>query len=202
MATRHVFKLFGSIGPAGSLVSLTEKICSSLYPHAYNFGDENQVESQIDKDLRAVREEYIKALFNQKNRFAKKIAQGEETKKEAYEDLIKLIKVFIEKTTRLEKNKYMRERIFYQRERQQVLYDEANKNYNQCNIEIEDNLVKQAKTICKPSKEDFDNFFKKEFNLMEDEAFVGSLRQRIDENAAKQFFNQWRQLVEEFDAQK
>ena len=52
MATRNVFKFFGSIGPAGSIVSLTEKLCSSLYQHAYNFGDESQVESQIDKDLR------------------------------------------------------------------------------------------------------------------------------------------------------
>jgi len=41
MATRNVFKFFGSIGPAGSIVSLTEKLCSSLYPHAYNFGDES-----------------------------------------------------------------------------------------------------------------------------------------------------------------
>ena len=78
MATRHVFKLFGSVGPAGSLVSLTEKICSSIYPHAYNFGDESHIESQIDRDLRSVREEYIKALFNQKNKFAKKTTQGEE----------------------------------------------------------------------------------------------------------------------------
>jgi len=204
MATRHVFKLFGSIGPAGSLVSLTEKICSSIYPHAYNFGDESHVESQIDRDLRSVREEYIKALFNQKNKFAKKTGQGagEDQKAAAYEELIKLIKVFIEKTVRLEKNKYMRERIFYQRERQQVLYDEANQNYNNCNIEIEDNLVKQAKTICKPSAEDFDRYFKKEFNLMDDEAFVGSLRDRINETAAKDFYNKWRQFVEEFDAEK
>ena len=72
MATRNVFKFFGSIGPAGSLISLTEKICSSIYPHAYNFGDESQIESQIDLDLRKMREDYIRDLFNQKNKFAKK----------------------------------------------------------------------------------------------------------------------------------
>jgi hypothetical protein len=72
MATRNVFKFFGSIGPAGSLVSLTEKICSSWYPHAYNFGDDTQIESQIDKDLRKVREDYIKEIFQQRNRFIKK----------------------------------------------------------------------------------------------------------------------------------
>jgi hypothetical protein len=96
----------------------------------------------------------------------------------------------------------MRERIFYQREKQDVLYKEANDNYNKCNIEIEDNLVKQAKTICKPSAEDFDRYFKKEFNLMDDEAFVGSLRERINETAAKDFYNKWTQIGEEFDAAK
>ena len=72
MATRNVFKFFGSIGPAGSIVSLTEKLCSSLYPHAYNFGSESQVESAIDKELRGVRECYIKELFDYKNKFTKK----------------------------------------------------------------------------------------------------------------------------------
>jgi len=56
MATRFVFKFFGSIGPAGSLVGLTEKVCTSLFPHAYNFGSEEQMETQIDQDLRKLRE--------------------------------------------------------------------------------------------------------------------------------------------------
>jgi hypothetical protein len=37
---------------------------------------------------------------------------------------------------RLEKNKYMRERIFYQREGQMVMYEEANKAYNNCENEV------------------------------------------------------------------
>ena len=45
MATRFVFKFFGSIGPAGSMVGLVEQMCTALYPHAYNFGDESQTES-------------------------------------------------------------------------------------------------------------------------------------------------------------
>jgi len=93
MASRNVFKIFGSIGPAGSIVSLTEKLCSSLYPHAYNFGDESQTESQIDKDLRTVREEYIKELFNYKNKFVKKV-EGKTTsqdKQDAYQKLVEII---------------------------------------------------------------------------------------------------------------
>jgi len=71
MATRFVFKFFGSIGPAGSLVGLTEKICTSIYPHAYNFGDPALLESQIDKDLKKMREDYILELFKFKNKFSK-----------------------------------------------------------------------------------------------------------------------------------
>ena len=36
----------------------------------------------------------------------------------------------------------MRERIFYQREGQVVMYEEANKAYNGCDKEVRDNLVK------------------------------------------------------------
>ena len=43
----------------------------------------------------------------------------------------------------------MRERLYYQREGQPVLYEEANRNYNNCHAEISDNLIKQAKTIYK-----------------------------------------------------
>lgn len=54
----------------------------------------------------------------------------------------------------------MRERLFYQKEGQMVMYEEANKNYVNCEAEVKDNLVKQAKTICNPSQEDFDKFFR------------------------------------------
>ena len=59
MAARTVFKIFGSVGPAGAIVSLSEKMCANIFPHAYKFGDENQFDSAIDKEIKAVREEYI-----------------------------------------------------------------------------------------------------------------------------------------------
>jgi len=39
------------------------------------------------------------------------------------------------------------------------MYEEANKNYMNCESEVKDNLVKQAKTICNPSEEDFKKYF-------------------------------------------
>ena len=114
MASRHVFKFFGSVGPAGAFVSLIEKICTAIYPNAYHFGDPEQMESQIDKDMKKVREEYILELFKFKNKFTKRTSDSSgEEKDQAYKDLITIIKKYIEKMVRLEKNKYMRERIYY-----------------------------------------------------------------------------------------
>ena len=115
MANRSVFKIFGSFGPAGALVSLTEKICTNIYPAAYKFGDPDDMESEIDKDIKKVREEYIMELFKVKNKFSKGTQDGRtgEDRREAYKKLVVIIKEYIIKMTRLEKNKYMRERIYY-----------------------------------------------------------------------------------------
>jgi len=51
---------------------------------------------------------------------------------------------------RLEKNKYMRERLAFRGAGQMTLFDRANKKYHECESEVTDNLVKQAKTILKP----------------------------------------------------
>lgn len=53
----------------------------------------------------------------------------------------------------------MRERIYYQKEQQTVLYEKANAKYHNCRDEVTDNLVKQAKTICKPTAEEFKKYF-------------------------------------------
>ena len=157
MANRSVFKFFGSIGPAGAFVSLTEKVCTSLFPNAYNYGDESQMESEIDKQLKEVRQDYIKELFHIRNKFLKRT---DATEKEMYEKFITIIKKYIEKMVRLEKNKYMRERIYYQYSQQSVLYEQANSKYKNCSKYVTDNCIKQAKTICKPSAEEFDRYFK------------------------------------------
>ena len=191
MATRYVFKFWGSIGPAGSLVGLTEKLCTSIYYHAYNYGDPADLETQIDRDLRKVREDYIQELFQFKNKFAKKTGEGasEAEKDEAFKKLITIIKSYIDKTKRLEKNKYMRERIFYQREGQIQLYEEANRKYHTCEDEITDNLVRQAKTIYAPSSEDFQRYFQ-EFNV-DDDQNQREIKDQIPELQAKEYLNTW-----------
>jgi len=187
MASRFVFKLFGSIGPAGSLVGLTEKICTAIFPYAYNFGDESQMESEIDKQIREMRKQYINEVFQFRSKFAKQTADGQsqESVDEGYDGLIKIIKKYIEKTTRLEKNKYMRERLYYQREGHIVLYEEANRKYHNCDEEITDNLCKQAITVCKPDVKVFDEKLKVYQIDFDDEAFAGDIKERISEYQAQ-----------------
>ena len=79
--------------------------------------------------MKKAREQYILELFKYKNEFTRGQGKGDAEKEKAYERLVQIIKKFIEKMTRMEKNKYMRERIFYQRSNQHALYEEANKNY-------------------------------------------------------------------------
>ena len=74
----------------------------------------------------------MKALFDQRSKFTKAISpttSGQidaSAEQQAYEQLVQTIKVFIEKMTRLHKNKYMRERLYYKNEQQIVLFEEAN----------------------------------------------------------------------------
>lgn len=160
MALRSVFKFFGSIGPGGTFSTLAEKICTSIYPLAYKFGDPEQMESEIDKQIKKLREEYVLELFKIKNKFEKNKASAKsEVKEQAFNDLLKIINEYIEKMTRMEKNKYMRERIFYQRNNEIAMYEESNRLYSLCEGITKDNLFKQAITICKISKEDLERYF-------------------------------------------
>ena len=97
----------------------------------------------MDKKLKEVRQEYIGELFQIKNKFERKITSGiPEQKEEAYKDLLELVKRFIEKVVRMEKNKYMRERVYYQRNNEVAMYEQANKAYLNCRQDVEDNLIK------------------------------------------------------------
>ena len=78
MSSRYVFKFFGSVGPGGAFSSLTEQICTSIFPLAYKIGDEEEMESNMDKRLKELRQEYIGELFNIKNKFERKINSNDE----------------------------------------------------------------------------------------------------------------------------
>ena len=124
MSSRYVFKFFGSIGPGGAFSSLTEQICTSIFPSAYKLGGDEELESNMDKKLKELRQEYINELFNIKNKFERNIRSGDpDKKKEAYTGLRELVTKYIERMVRMEKNKYMRERVYYQRNNEIAMYE-------------------------------------------------------------------------------
>lgn len=55
MSSRTVFKIFGSLGPGGSVITLLEKLCARIFHDAYELGDPNEmklVESNLIKQAR------------------------------------------------------------------------------------------------------------------------------------------------------
>lgn len=69
MVKRYIFKLFASVGPGGSWASLVEQVCTNVYPKAYTVGDEEEIETVIDKEIKKLREEFIGEMFEVKEEF-------------------------------------------------------------------------------------------------------------------------------------
>lgn len=89
-------------------------MCTSIYPHAYTVGDEDEIETVIDKEIKKLREEFVAEMFEVKEEFQKgAYSQDDDEKEEAYKILIEFLKKFIERFVRLDKNKFMRERVYY-----------------------------------------------------------------------------------------
>jgi len=62
--------------------------------------------------------------------------------------------------------------------------------------------VKQAKTICKPSEQDFKKYFEKNFDILDDEDFTKKLAERIPEIMAKDFHAKWTEIGDDFEKTK
>lgn len=54
MSSKTVFKIFASFGPAGSIVTMTEKICRRIFNEAYNLG-EATFSSREESDIKKLR---------------------------------------------------------------------------------------------------------------------------------------------------
>jgi hypothetical protein len=67
--TRTVFKIFGSLGPGGAFVTLTEKFCKYMFNEAYELGDPNQFKSHDEDELKQLRQNFVNDLFNFKGSF-------------------------------------------------------------------------------------------------------------------------------------
>ena len=73
------------------------------------------------------------------------------------------------------------------------MYAIAHRNYLSCEKNVEDNMVKQAKTVMKISKEDFDKYFR-DFDVKQE---VGDISKQILKQQAEEYLLEWRRAQEE-----
>ncbi len=71
MATKTVFNIFPSFGPAGSIVNMAEKVCRMIFREAYEFGDAVYA-SKEDSHIKKLRQDFCNELFNAKGSFETK----------------------------------------------------------------------------------------------------------------------------------
>ncbi len=123
MTTRTVFKICGSFGPGGSIVTFAEKFCKVFFPEAYDLGDPTEFHTEEEDKIRQCRQDFVNDLFNFKGVFERMSGSLKlENRERAYRDLGAILKRYQGKMVRLEKGKLTRERIFYGNEGNHARY--------------------------------------------------------------------------------
>jgi hypothetical protein len=72
MTGRTVFKIFGSLGPGGSVVTLMEKLCKRIFNEAYELGDPTEFKTKEEDEIKNARQDYVNDLFNYKSTYERK----------------------------------------------------------------------------------------------------------------------------------
>merc|ERR1711937_18860 len=96
----------------------------------------------------------------------------------------------------------MRERVYYQREGQIAMYEAANKKYNNCGGQNEENVILQVKTVLKPNPHDFQRYFDHMFNVDGEVDEDAEIAERITEYEARKYMEMWNDIKKGFMAEK
>ena len=98
--SKTVFKIFASFGPAGSLVTLTEKLCQSIFAEAYDLSESTQLSTKEEQAIKKLRQDFVNDLFNLKGPFEEKRSSSNPLVQfKAHSDLFKLIETYKRKIT-------------------------------------------------------------------------------------------------------
>lgn len=88
MTTRTVFKIFGSFGPGGAIISFAEKVCKGIWPEAYDLGDPSEFKPIEEEKIKECRQEFVNDLFEFKSVFERMSHSLKlENREKAYRDL-------------------------------------------------------------------------------------------------------------------
>jgi len=93
MTTRTVFKIFGSFGPGGAIVTFVEKFCKGFFPEAYDLGDPTEFHTDEEDQIKQCRQDFVNDLFNFKGVFERMSSSLKlENRERAYRDLGAILK--------------------------------------------------------------------------------------------------------------
>ena len=111
---RTVFKFFGSFGPGGTFVTLTEKLMRRFFNEAYDITDQDEFKAVEDTQIQQLRKEFVNELFAMKGAFERKSKSPNPIMQvSAYAELYKTTEKYKKKLITLEKQKLIKEKIFY-----------------------------------------------------------------------------------------
>ena len=151
---RTVLKIFGSVGPAGSFITLTEKLVRIIFPEAYNLGDPaQQVGAEHREKSQAEREQFVHELFDQRGAIERKFAAPkEEVQEEGYSMLGDICANAIKNIYEIERNRLARERMY--RTKGSISYRKNIEETKSIMGTTTDNIVKMACAIVVGTLED------------------------------------------------
>lgn len=185
MAKRSVFKFFGSLGPGGAFVALTEKCIRRFFNEAYDLGDDDVFRAPEEDQIAKLRSDFVNELFNFKGTFERKATSlNPLIQAKAYLDLHKILEKFKKRIIFLERSKLHKERAFYLGEENQLKADQVSERLNTVERDITDNLNKMSKHILKLN----------DAKLQDAGQAKGSIAERVTSMKADEYLAFWKSL--------
>ena len=200
MAQRTVFKIFGSLGPAGAVLTLAEKLAKALFYEAYEQGDPNEITSIAAAEAaQKLRSEYVSELFKIKgNLNMRLVSLKPEVRTEAYQELADLIMRHSAVISRAEKQRLMRERLNFKDNPAE--YNKRLKAARHVSKDTDDNLIKMALKIVNESKLDkLNEFVKSEGGAGSADVESGAISDRITRARADKLHAAWKKILIQFE---
>ena len=82
------------------------------------------------------------------------------------------------------------------------MFEHANKQYNNARANVEDNIIKQAKSVMKPAPGDFERFFGDLYAHAVAEEDDDKIQDRISEYEARKYMDMWTKIKTGFHHEK
>ena len=149
MASRNVYKILGSLGPAGCIATFMEKLCYGLFFDAYEQGDPAEAPSEAYQEkAREQREKFVQEVFELRGGLERMMESKDDGEREKALDQICEI-IFKHKTliAKSESGRLTMKRMLYNEQSNQ--YKRLVEESKRVNQDTNDNLIKMTAFILK-----------------------------------------------------